>query len=87
MRTTLTIDDAIDRELKRIVKQTDKSYKQVVNETLRNGLAVPSYPKRKYRLKPSALGEPSPQYDLTKSLQLADQLEDEELVRKLNLRK
>lgn len=87
MRTTLTIDDAIDRELKRIVKQTDKSYKQVVNETLRNGLAAPAYSKRKYKLKPSSLGEPSPQYDLTKSLQLADQLEDEELVRKLNLRK
>jgi|TARA_B110000263_G_C15288558_1_gene502099 hypothetical protein len=87
MRTTLTIDDAIDGELKRIVKQTDKSYKQVVNETLRKGLVAPAYPKRKYRLKPSALGEPSPQYDQTKSLQLADQLEDEELVRKLNLRK
>lgn len=87
MRTTLTIDDRIDKELKDIVKRTDKSYKQVVNETLRRGLAAPVYSKRKYKLKPSSLGEPSPDYDLSKSLQLADQLEDEEIVRKLNLRK
>ena len=87
MRTTLTIDDRVDKELKEIAKRTNKSYKQVVNETLHRGLAAPSYSKRKYRLKPSSLGEPDPIYDLSKSLQLADQIEDEELVRKLNLRK
>ncbi|MDA0791953.1 MAG: DUF2191 domain-containing protein [Proteobacteria bacterium] len=87
MRTTLTIDDALDRQLKDIARQTDKSYKQVINETLRKGLAVPAYPTKKYKLKPSSLGEPDPRYDLSKSLQLADQIEDEELVLKLNLRK
>lgn len=87
MRTTLTIDDRIDRELRGIVKRTNKPYKQVVNETLQRGLATPVYSKRKYKLKPSSLGEPNPNYDLSKSLQLADQLEDEELLRKLNLRK
>ena len=87
MRTTLTIEDNIDRELKQIVKTTNKTYKQVVNETLRRGLATPAYSKRKYKLKPSALGEPNPIYDLSKSLQLADQLEDEEILRKLHLRK
>ena len=87
MRTTLMIDDRVDKELREIAKRTNKSYKQVVNETLHRGLAAPRYPKRKYRLKPSSLGEPAPIYDLSKSLQLADQIEDEELVRKLNLRK
>jgi hypothetical protein len=87
MRTTLTIDDRVDKELREIAKRTSKSYKQVVNETLHRGLAAPRYSKRKYRLEPSSLGEPAAIYDLSKSLQLADQIEDEELVRKLNLRK
>ncbi len=87
MRTTLTIDDSIDRKLKQVVKRTGKTYKQVVNETLKRGLAAPEYPRREYRLKPSALGEPQPGYDLTKSLQLADQLEDDEILRKLKHRK
>ena len=50
MRTTLTIDDSIDRKLKAAVKRTGKTYKQVVNETLQRGLVAPAYPKRKYHL-------------------------------------
>ena len=87
MRTTLTIEDRIDKALKEIARRTDKSYKQVVNETLQRGLEAPVYSNKKYKLKPSSLGEPNPGYDLTKSLQLSDQLEDEELLRKLNQRK
>ena len=87
MRTTLTIDDSVDRKLKAIVKRTGKTYKQVVNETLQRGLAAPAHAKRKYQLEPSSLGEPDPSYDLTKSLTLADQIEDDEIVRKLKLRK
>ena len=87
MRTTLTIDDSIDRKLKQLAMESGRSYKHVVNEMLRRGLSVNEYPKQKYRLKPSSLGEPSPGYDLTKSLQLADQLEDDELLRKLKQRK
>lgn len=87
MRTTLTIDDSVDRKLKAIVKRTGKTYKQVVNETLQRGLAAPTYAKRRYQLEPSSLGEPDPSYDLIKSLKLADQLEDDEIIRKLKLRK
>ncbi len=87
MRTTLTIDDSIDRKLKAIAKHSGRTYKQVVNDTLKRGLSAPEYPKQEYRLKPSALGEPLPSYDLTKSLQLADQLEDDEIIRKLKQRK
>jgi len=39
MRTTLTIDDDIAMKLKtEAKKETDKSFKEVVNETLRLGL-------------------------------------------------
>lgn len=87
MRTTLTLDDGVDRKLKEIAKRTGKSYKQVVNETLQRGLSKPAYSRRRYQLEPSSLGEPDPSYDLRKSLKLVDQLEDDEIVRKLKLRK
>jgi hypothetical protein len=86
MRTTLTIEDSISRKLREIASRSGKTYKEVVNETLRQGLSAPSA-KRRYRLKASSLGKVHPEYDLVKSLQLADKLEDDEIIRKLNLRK
>jgi len=84
MRTTLTIEDSVDKKLKKIASQSGKTYKEVVNETLKKGLAAPKLSKR---LKACSLGEVNPEYDLVKSLQVADQLEDDEIVRKLRLRK
>lgn len=37
-RTTLTLEDELVLELKRIARQTDRSFKAVVNTTLRRGL-------------------------------------------------
>jgi hypothetical protein len=89
MRTTLTIDDSTARKLKQIAHQTGKSYKQVVNETLRRGLSVDEIREqaKPYRLKPASLGKVSSEYDLDKALALSERLEDEEIVRKLGLRK
>ncbi|MEQ8262079.1 hypothetical protein [Pseudohaliea sp.] len=89
MRTTLTIDDQIARQLKAIAHETDASFKQVVNDTLRRGLAAAERraPAPPYRLEPVSLGEPVPGYDLDKALAIAEHLEDEALVSKLNLRK
>ena len=89
MRTTLTIDDSTARKLKQIAHQTGKSYKQVVNETLRRGLSVDEIREqpKPYRLKPASLGEVSSEYNLDKALALSEGLEDEEIVRKLGLRK
>jgi len=89
MRTTLTIDDNIARQLKEIVHQSGKPFKTVVNEALRAGIEnnrivdVTS----PYRLKPVSMGEVTGPYDIDKALKLADHLEDEELARKLLLRK
>ena len=89
MRTTLTIDDELAQALKELAYRSDKSFKEVVNETLRAGLtgqkALPR--ARPYRLRPSSLGGVMPGIDLNKTLQLADALEDEEIARKLELRK
>lgn len=84
LRTTLTIEDRIARELKRLALRSGKSFKVVVNETLQAGLAAaarkPLKPKR-YRVRPASLGAVRAGVDLDKALGLADSLEDEHLVR------
>ena len=89
MRTTLTIDDELVQALKELAYRSDKSFKEVVNETLRAGLTgqkvVPR--ARPYKVRPSSLGGVMPGIDLNKALQLADALEDQEITRKIELRK
>ena len=77
MRTTLTLDDPLAKQLKKLAAETGQPFKNVVNETLRAGLRRPNAaPRRPYRLTPIAMGMPQPGVDLDKALQLADQLED-----------
>jgi hypothetical protein len=89
VRTTLTIDERLARELKEIAHRSGRPFKQVVNETLQAGLGARKAPRkaRRYRLAPASLGQPLPGIDLDKALQLADALEDAEIARKLELRK
>lgn len=89
MRTTLTIDDQLVKALKDAAHKSNKSFKEVVNETLRAGLAAKKIPNkaRPYRLKPINMGHVAGDFNLDKALQLADALEDEELVRKLRMKK
>lgn len=64
-------------------------FKEVVNETLMAGLAVKKNPSttKPYRLKSVSMGYVASDLNLDKALQLADALEDEELVRKLYMKK
>lgn len=89
MRTTLTLDEQVAKALKDAAHRTGKPFKHVVNEALRAGLAAGQRPARarRYRLKPAALGGVIGAVDLHKALRLADALEDQEIVRKLALRK
>ena len=89
MRTTLTLDDAIARELKERAHRSGLSFKRVVNETLRRGLNAQGIAEeaRPYRIKPVSMGLPQDGLDLVKSRSLADRLEDEHLLEKIRLRK
>ena len=89
MRTTLTIDDKLAAALKKRAFETGKSFKSVVNETLEAGLTANlALPKPKpFKTKPFPMGEPFPGINLDKANQLAGELEDEELARKMQLRK
>ena len=88
MRTTLTIDDDLLRELKQKANDTGLSFKESVNKALRVGLKEMDKPKssRPYKCKTYSLGYP-PRADLDRALDLAEQLESEEIARKLSLRK
>ena len=88
MRTTLTLDPDVASALKRLARESERPFKQIVNEALRAGLASRRTPRRKrYRLIPRSLGGVRPGFNLDKALQLAAALEDEEIARKLELRK
>ncbi len=88
MRTTLTIDDQLASALRELARQSGLPFKQVVNDTLRRGLIEHGRPQaRRYRLPVAALGLPRPGIDLTKTLALADALEDAALALKLEARK
>lgn len=89
MRTTLTLDEQIAKALKNAAHRTGRPFKQVVNETLRAGLAAghATAKARPYRVKTVSLGGVLGGIDLEKALRLADALEDQEIARKLALRK
>ncbi len=87
MRTTLTLDDDVAALLRLRAQQTGRPFKQVVNDALRAGLLP----------RPAASAEPiasptfpmgvRPGVDLVHARHLASELEDDEIVRKLERRK
>jgi hypothetical protein len=84
MRTTLTIDEGLLRQLRQKALDSGKPFKQVVNETLRAGLEKPAGAARPRYVCPTfSTGPLPPGVDLTKANQLAAALEDEELIKKL----
>lgn len=81
------IDDDVAAALREKAHRTRRSFKQVLNEALRAGIASGRAPApKRYRLKPASLGV-APGVDLDKALRLADTLDDEGAARKLELRK
>jgi hypothetical protein len=85
MRTTLTIDDDLAGLLQKKASQQGHSFKEVVNNLLRAGLAIsgeasPSRKPVKIVTRPLGL---KPGYDADKLNQLADEIEAEEVAKKL----
>ncbi len=84
MRMTLTLDDDLAIQLHEISSRKGESFKEVVNSTLRRGLhggkAISTLPK--FKVIPKACGFQSG-VDVNRLNQLNDELEMEELQRKL----
>ncbi len=84
MRTTVTIEDKIAKALKKTAQRSGRSFEEIVNKTLYAGLNTRQTNKKPkpYRLKPVSLGAVRPGIGLDRALQLAGDLENEELVHK-----
>ncbi len=88
MRTTLTIDDVLLRELRQRALRSGRPFKQVVNDVLRAGLrSGPAEAEPPYRCPGFSTGVPSEPVDLRKALSLAAGLEDEAMLEKLRQRR
>lgn len=58
MRTTVTLDDDVVAQLKRVMKSDDLGFKEALNRALRRGLeASPPRPRRRYRVRSFDTGE------------------------------
>ena len=85
MRTTVTLDPDVERLVKDAMRERGLSFKQALNEALRRGLAPQRRPRR-FVQRSFRMGE-SQEVRWDKALALAETMEDEELSRKLALRK
>jgi len=81
VRTTVTLDPDTRLLVERAMRERGVSFKQALNDAVRAGLAPRSADARRYTT-PRHMG--APRADLTKALALSSDLEDEELVRKLD---
>lgn len=80
VRTTVTLDPDTDALVKKAMRERGVTFKQAVNDAIRAGLTEDDL-REEYTFPTYDLGEPL--VDLTKANQLAAQLEDEEIIRKL----
>ena len=82
MRTTLTIDNDIADYLREQSRLHEKSFKQVVNETLRRGMSpsASEKPRKPYKVRTFS-SEFAPGVDPLRLNQLNDELEVEDFLR------
>jgi len=85
VRTTLRIDDELLDELKERARAEGISLAELANQVLRAGLRAKRPSRKRVRIPVVDMGPPK--LDLDRALQIADDLENEEILRKLALRK
>jgi hypothetical protein len=80
VRTTVTLDPDTEQLLRRRMRERRISFKQALNEAIRDGLAAASQVSP-FRTRTASLGVSA--VSLDRALQLAGELEDEELIRRM----
>jgi hypothetical protein len=86
MRTTVTLDSDVAAKLKAVARQRGISFKQALNQAVRAGLGGPRRSGQRFAQPTHPMGL-RPGLDLDKALKLASALEDEEIARRLEVRK
>jgi hypothetical protein len=86
MRTTITLEPDVQALIRTAMKERGISFKEALNSAVRTGLTQARQKKRPFTQRTFSLGsEQSFRWD--KALEAASAIEDEELSRKLSLRK
>ena len=83
MRTTVTLDDEIASELERLAFETKQSFKAVINQTLKRGLASGNLVTTRAIPLPPRSGGPRTGFDFDKALELSAELDSQESLLKL----
>ncbi len=87
MRTTVTLDSDVEALLRAAMRERGMSFKEALNLAIRTGFGPGSTRRpRKYRLQTFRMGF-HPEINLHKAIALAAAMEDQEIARKLSLRK
>jgi hypothetical protein len=87
MRTTVTLDPDVERVLQTAMRERGVPFKQALNDAIRAGLMrESSHRKRRFVQKTYSLGAEQ-HFRWDKALAASDAIEDEELSRRLTLRK
>lgn len=81
MRTTVTLEPDAEALVKKLMRERGISFKQAINHAIVSGLAGSDPDRPPFRTKTYSMGA-KPGVNLDKALQLAGELEDQELLRK-----
>lgn len=74
MRTTITLEPDVEALLKKAMRERGLTFKDAVNQAVRDGLAKPAENIPPFKQRTFHMGVPK--VDLTKALALADELYD-----------
>ena len=86
LHTTVTLDSDIVEQLESLAQRRNISFDAALNTAVREGLAAERGENTPFRVASRPMGL-RPGIDLTHALRLAGELEDEEIIRKLELGK
>ncbi len=85
MRTTVTLEPDVEALVKKLMHERGVSFRTAINYAVRLGL-TDGTESRRFETRTRSMGRREG-VDLTKALQLAGDLEDEEILRKMSLSK
>jgi hypothetical protein len=80
MRTTVTLDPDTEQMIRRRMRRDKTSFKQALNDAIRDGCATPT--DTPFRTPTASMGRA--RVNLDRALQLAAELEDDELMRRMH---
>jgi hypothetical protein len=88
MRTTITLDPDVEQMLKKVLRERDVTFKEAVNDALRDGLRGTSSGGKRTRFRQQTFSLGTGQaFRWDKALEMASAIEDEEVIRKMAMRK